>query len=444
MKKINITKISLLYLLIPNIIFIFGYYKLFISIPAIFFLILLFLIKSNNTKKIPILINKELIIGFILIILWSIISGIFPQIYQNGDWFKHNSILFDLVEKKWPVSYGNNNLIYYIGYYLPAALIGKIINLKIAKLSLAIWTLIGTTLIYLYITKNTKNKIKKTLFFIFFGGMNFVIYFLTNKNIVSGTDQSWYTIVEWLYLPNSTALFQNIQQAICGWLSTLILLDEMKSTKILNLLPFIMVLNLILSPFITLGLIIFIPFFLKTTNIKKIFSLENIFLLAITLIILLFYKSSSFNNSDFYFVPFRKNLLDLWPRFILSYLCYLGIFIPIIFSKTIFNKKIFIISIIFLLILPMFHYGACNDIVMKSSIPALLVAQLFLYQNIRFNKNKCFILIIFLLSATSSISEISHTLKLWGKEKKAYTSITENQGIIVEQYLGKLNNFIFK
>ncbi len=55
---------------------------------------------------------------------------------QDGDYFKHNAFINDLIKYPWPLAYEQTGpddipriLNTYVGYYLPSALIGKLFGL---------------------------------------------------------------------------------------------------------------------------------------------------------------------------------------------------------------------------------------------------------------------------------------------------------------------------
>ena len=70
--------------------------------------------------------------------------------YQTGDWAKHGILLKDLVDYPWPVFYeyygATIGVTYYVAYYLPAAVIGKVGGLVLANQFLVLWTLLGLIL----------------------------------------------------------------------------------------------------------------------------------------------------------------------------------------------------------------------------------------------------------------------------------------------------------
>ncbi|MCS7303625.1 MAG: hypothetical protein NZ602_00755 [Thermoguttaceae bacterium] len=69
---------------------------------------------------------------------------------QEGDYFKHNAVLKHLIQSSWPVwlptDKGPFPLVYYLGWYLPAAAIGKQFGWEAANIFLFIWTYFGVLL----------------------------------------------------------------------------------------------------------------------------------------------------------------------------------------------------------------------------------------------------------------------------------------------------------
>jgi len=63
-----------------------------------------------------------------------------------------NSLLRDLIEKDWPLRFGTVDsqtyVVYYTGYYLPAAVIGKALGWSAANYFMLFWTLLGVGLAF--------------------------------------------------------------------------------------------------------------------------------------------------------------------------------------------------------------------------------------------------------------------------------------------------------
>lgn len=76
--------------------------------------------------------------------------------YQTTDWWKHNAVLRDLTTQPWPVRYDADvdfGLTYYLGYYLPPAMVGKLFGWWAANVANLIWTAVGVTLVLRWVTE---------------------------------------------------------------------------------------------------------------------------------------------------------------------------------------------------------------------------------------------------------------------------------------------------
>lgn len=195
MKKNNtILYISLIIILLPVIIFFLGYLKLYIGIPCtILSLICTYNLIKNEDIKVEFDFKKNYIpiIILVIIFLWLFFSGIGSFSYQNYDHEVRNAILHDLIDYKWPVTYDFTNLsnnyqnilqassarlVYYFTYWLPASVVGKIINYQASTIFLFIYSYIYLVVIYLLIKNNTKlNPIYVLLIFIFFSGLDCLV-----------------------------------------------------------------------------------------------------------------------------------------------------------------------------------------------------------------------------------------------------------------------------
>ena len=142
--------ISLIYLALPYLIFFAGWLKptLSIIISSLLIVSIGICIKNNrqplvkNKSSNPIYVNW-IDFSFTLILTVTLIgiSGIGGFGFQETyDWRKHNAILSDLINQAWPVIYFFKGqyypLVYYIAYYLPSAVIGKLCSWSIANIFL--------------------------------------------------------------------------------------------------------------------------------------------------------------------------------------------------------------------------------------------------------------------------------------------------------------------
>ena len=104
--KRNLIGINLFFIVLPIIIFAFGFLKIIYAIPFSV-LISYCYYKVCKTEKLDenetIFTKKELIISIIAILIWLIFSGIGNFSYQNEDWHVRNAVLRDLINYDWPI-----------------------------------------------------------------------------------------------------------------------------------------------------------------------------------------------------------------------------------------------------------------------------------------------------------------------------------------------------
>lgn len=218
----------------------------------------------------------------------------------------------DLINYKWPVKKGSLALCYYFGFWLPAALVGKYAGIIVGYIFQIIWATIGISLAILLLWKYLNcAKLRFVFVFIFYSGLDVIIYIL--KNILQGKTNPVGWILNLLRgqhielsamffnsSSNMTLLFWLYNQAIPFWLGMLLLLLQ-RNNKTRAGVYLLMVLYAPF-PFIALApLAIF--YMLKDIrwngNISDIlhdilscFSLGNIGVVPFALITILFYKSN--------------------------------------------------------------------------------------------------------------------------------------------------------
>lgn len=182
--------ISYLYLALPTATFLFGWLKPLYAIIMVISLIISMYRAVQDFEKVelfkdsnPLVRNagaKTLII-MIVVIVWVGFSGIGGFSFQNSDFTLRNAVFRDLISFQWPVIYSYPNqegfipysgheggLVYYLSYWLPAALVGKYFGWQIANIALYFWTVIGVLLtLYLFFRYEKRSPIILTFILIF-------------------------------------------------------------------------------------------------------------------------------------------------------------------------------------------------------------------------------------------------------------------------------------
>ncbi|SET25688.1 hypothetical protein SAMN02910413_2293 [Pseudobutyrivibrio sp. C4] len=249
MKKLDLIKIvSYIYIALPLAFFIFGWTKIYLigaPLTIAIFVSLYRMAKNAECRTFNIIESKKDIIKIVIIItiilLWVYFSGIGGYTWQNNDHKWRNEIFEILIEYKWPVvkgtAYGSNGMSYYIGFWIIPAMIGKLFGVNAGYFAQYVWAVIGVSLVYLLISKKNEGLyIWPLLIFVFFSGLDIIGLLLRNndaffKYTFGMHIDNW--AVGYQFSSFTTQLFWVFNQAIYGWIVTLLVLDENNANMVL-------------------------------------------------------------------------------------------------------------------------------------------------------------------------------------------------------------------
>ena len=247
-----IVRVAYVYLTLPILIFIVGWFRAYLAIPAI--LIVLGALFSAMRRAPRLWIPKltrgnALTVGIIFAaaLVWLYFSGIGGYAYQNYDFGWRNGIFKTLVENRWPVILEQAEpyfdspaaFVYYFAFWLPAALIGKVFGLSAGIHFQFIWALIGILLVFYFImAARERLSLMPVFVFIFFSGLDALgSFLLTNSGsfIWFGTGHIENWAPGFQYSSFTTQLFWVFNQAIPAWLITLMLFHEKDNRSVVFL-----------------------------------------------------------------------------------------------------------------------------------------------------------------------------------------------------------------
>ena len=129
MKTSTLYRLSYIYLALPLFVFFATWLDFCVGLIANLRLLLAFY------KAFPKLSNECLNLnykqcGFIVLIafMWCFFAGIGYFYYQSFDYHFKNAVFRDLINYEWPVFYdkANTPMVYYMGFWLVPALVGKV------------------------------------------------------------------------------------------------------------------------------------------------------------------------------------------------------------------------------------------------------------------------------------------------------------------------------
>lgn len=188
-------------------------------------------------------------------------GGVGPQAW---DWLKHEAVLADLVAQDWPVTYrlrppaGDLGLVYYVAYYLPAALVGRLAGWTAAHAALFAWTVAGVVLAWRWVARLGRAPAAVALAVVVLAS-GFDVLGAAWAGARFGGEPWWRLFdLEWwqgrFVFPNNVSLLAYApHQALGGWLATALCLEALRRGARRFPLALPPALCLLWSPFAALG-----------------------------------------------------------------------------------------------------------------------------------------------------------------------------------------------
>lgn len=175
-------KISITYLLLPNLLFASGWFRQPYSSLLIIGLLVLLFREYRKTDPGETFSAKDLSFLVLFALIWTFFMGAGGYSEQKNDFFTHNAKFYDLYKNSWPTYFEEveSFACYYFGYFLVPSFLGKITG-HLSPFVIYLWTFFGFFLglswVYLLI-----NRSKWGLFaFFWLRGVGYVIYLASQK-----------------------------------------------------------------------------------------------------------------------------------------------------------------------------------------------------------------------------------------------------------------------
>jgi hypothetical protein len=417
--------LSILYLTLPFFLFLFGWVRLTIAIPlAIIIIFALYKALFTNYQS-PITNHQSpahhwslnTVYWSLLTALFLLLSGIGGYAFQNWDHNWRNVVFRDLMNFDWPVTYAQPEsgpvkmLVYYVGFWLPSALVGKLINWQAANFALFLWSLVGLLLVTHHLGNYLKtSNLKATLLLILFSGLDILgtLFFpqeyptifppITHLETWAGNLQ---------YSSFTTQLFWVFNQAIPAWLCIIVIArranfptkqspsnteiasgEEQERTRTSSpqendVLLLLWSLCFFFAPLAAVGLLPYVLIeIVKQTDFKSPFkNLRWEILLSAIIIFLLssffFTSNTAAQSRGFQSIPFTKFL----AFFLLE-----GGILWLVLAPTKFRDPRWLVTGVLLALIPFVQLGSDRDFVMRASIAPLFYLMLLTGETI-FNKS---------------------------------------------------------
>ena len=391
----RLDRASILFLTLPLLIFLAGWFQWWLALPAIvgaaYTMRGVFAAKLRAPNRHAITAT-HVALALVASVVWVTLSGAGHLVYTNADWHLREAVLHDLVASAWPVGYGpldgwDSVLRAPLAYYLPAALVGKAAGIPVALAAMAVWTAIGTfcfLLLALSLTgRGWKASVITVTIVIFFSGMDIV------GSSLSGGQRFFHhaditTHLEWWavffqYSSLTTQLFWVPNHAIGGWLLVGLLMRHADDRDFDHLLPVLLIALALWSPLTTIGVLPFVVWKIGR-HVRAEFSARPWNPYGALPVLLAAALVATYLALDLGRVPGGSVLpsgmssasyLLRHAQFFLLEAGLLGIAL-----LRLDRSAEMVIALVVLALLPAVHFGPGNDLVMRASIPSLLVLAL--------------------------------------------------------------------
>lgn len=429
--------IAYVYLMLPFIIFVVGWGKLWIAMPMVFLLIICFWRMILHAPKLwmPELSRnniEKIVIIFAVICLWVYLSGIGQLVFQNTDHRARNAIFDILVKYDWPV-YGTGingseiSLIYYIGFWLPSAIIGKIFGIRMGYWSQDVWAVLGITLVYYFICARTKKlEVWPLIVMILFSGLDYVGYYLlgTDMSAISQTMHLEWWNDPYQFSSMTTQLFWVFNQCIPIWVATVLIINLKDNRSSVLILATTMLTSTL--PFVGLIPIVAYSVFSKkypankrwfSELIKEVVTLENIVGGGIIGIISFLYLKINVSG-NMMSSSSKAAILNKYDGSLLMWMmCVIlevGIYLLLVYREQRDNWLFYIIAAE-LCFFPLIRVGVSSDFCMRAVIPAQIILMIYVIDVLRNSINQkrwllsVVIIIVLGIGSITPIHEITRT-----------------------------------
>lgn len=454
------------YLVLPPLIFLAGWVRVEVALPCIALSVISFVLfmrhatYADGDASLPGhgLDGREIrlsvgTLAFLVVasLAWCVLCGQGGFVCQKGDWCARNALFRDLLTHEWPVMYPqvDGALCYYIGHWLPAAVVGKAVLhfsgsielvWRIGNVALVTWTFIGVLIVLLLLAVMLKRSsfhevLSLVAVFLLFGGLDVVGYLISQGvAVVSGGDFSWAGMTHldnrWArgfeFSSNTTQLSWVFNQCVSGWLATCAVL----ASRDLRIIGIILAPLVICAPFplIGIGLLIMVVSLpivrnLKWRFIKEVSSPVNILGAIGMALVPMVYLSSNGGSGAFELCRKWTLATPLW--YALFLFLEVGILLMCLDAED--RKNVWCrVSSLLLIVLPVIYLGGGRDFGMRATIPSLFVLMILLLKRLR---NSCRWIWLYLVFASiGPIGEMASSLSTTRQEWNTYAQSCRTWG----------------
>lgn len=414
-----ITFLSHFYIILPVFIFLVGWTKAVWAIPFGIITALSFLLCLRDGEQYrPPAVGKKIYLLLFFLALIVILCGIGGYVWQHYDHCFRNAIFHALVENEWPVvkpmetetGFRSRILDYYLGFWLPAAVVGKVFGMGAGYFFQFLWAVLGLFLIWYHLCRIIgKYSLWILAAFVLFGGLDLIGWLIVDCGryplMFEGVDLEIWTFSRGerlAYVSFFNHMRGSFNQIFYAAPITLVLLQEKTNKNLIFLWGCALLCCTI--PFV--GMIPFLLYRIWKNGkpFHTLFSFQNIAGGGVVGLISFLYIIGNESRGNWPWIHFTS--LQSAGIFLLFVLVEVGVFLFLVYRS---NRGIlFWITATVLLLLPFVSVtnDGMPDFCMRASLPAFLVLFIMYVKTWMEAKNLWVLSIVFLLSTAAPVCNI--------------------------------------
>jgi hypothetical protein len=454
-----VDRLSAAYVALPVLIFFATWFRPLIGAALILLVLfgLMPLFAASANKRCFGLSSAGLAVAIIVALGWTSLGGAGHFVYANSDWVVRDAVLRDLAVSSWPPGYGvlnGSDLILRcpVAYYLPAALLAKIIGPAYADFLLFVWTAIGVMLFFMMALSRLQKVWQLLLaatIIVFFSGMDILGIMALGHSMPSPAIHLEWWAQLFQYSSNTTLLFWVPNHALSGWIIAALFFKHWRNPQFLKFGPSVLALTALWSPLVTIG---FAPFagFLAWHHLRhgtwrdgwaplSWLSAVGIF---VTIAIYITMDGAGIRSGWTISLAMTSGEMMLLHH-VFFILFEFGIITILLWRIR--RDVLLIVAGVTLALLPLYTFGPGNDLAMRASIPALTILCLVAVDalceiDLHDWSTKDFLLVLCLLiGAVTPIHEIARALLFARWKPELGKSLVEVEKTLPAHYVGRLN-----
>ncbi len=413
----KIFNMTLMYLMLPFFIFVLTWVKTEISVPCLLLLgtgILPHFRGKQNPKSKVELQKMGMVFIIFAAVFWCWSAGIGGFFYQSPDHHFRNAVFRDLIYEEWPVIYEEygTGMVYYLGIWIVPAFLGKMLlwtGLEkesvwtVSNTFLLLWCSLGVVLLIILLclyfqAGKVCDIVVLVIILIGFSGLDIVGEVWNNGLDIHNHIEWWSEYFQ--FRSNTTSIFWAYNQAIPGWLMTILLLSE----KDMRNYGLILGSTLFYAPFAVIGISLCVAVMIFDTVRKKyregkirealrgLFSYTNVAVIFVILPVMLAYYYCN-AGCDLKVRFFWEDYGGFSGKILVTWICFFfleaGIYICLV-AENEYRKPLYYAATVSLMAGSVLAVGGTGEVVFRISVtmPILFVLMCFVMKMVFDGKKK--------------------------------------------------------